>query len=292
MAAEEVLDLHMVGSSHLTLIDQWETFRKNQRHGKQVAERERSLAANRFIKWCCGVKKVDSFSGLTLAPIEFCREGWGCLENKTDCRKEQVTKLKKRIQSAGHKNCLFVGGSNDLKWFIVKEGELVSLAQHGRRAWLKLETKDKVNFDPRKHSILDMKAKGFIFEKMQEFGEILSDIFKTSKCTRVFVSSILERSIPEEFNLDPYFAYINFFLKKLISKLNNSKKMCNMAGEPITWFFVNVSDQFYSSEHPEQLFRQSEVEKRNERGLIHRNVKSMEQIINKYLQEIRREALK
>ena len=289
MTTVEDLNLHILASSHLTLIDEAEKVRKTLRYGKEEAEKQGRLAAERFVEWCCGVNQVNTFSGLTLAPIEFEREGWGSLEHKSGLRVKQVADLKSRVKSASCKNFLFVGGSNDYKWFIVKDNKLVSLANHGREVWLRLDKEEKVNFNPRKHLVLDKVAEGFIFEKMKEFGEILTDIFRNSKCIRVFVSSILERRVPEEQNLEIYFAYINFFLKRLIYKLNKGGQMFNIDGEPIAWFFINVADQFHGSKNPESLFRRSEII--GKKGLTHRNIVSMKDIISKYLDEIRSQIL-
>lgn len=290
---ERVADfsLAVYSSSHLIPFDPQESFRKHMsRSGRAAAERERGLAEGRFAKCLSGVSSITTFGGLTLAPVEFMREGWGTLEKKSGHRKRQVSELERGIRRSNLSNCLLVGGTNDFKWFIVREGEgkPVSLAKNGLEVWGKLKGSQKLRFNPRKHLVLGQEARQFILGKVQDFVDILVNIFKNSRFSKVFISSLLERRLPGVPYLEIYFAHINCFMEKSVHKLNDRDTVKNVLGQPIAWFFVNVADQFYLSENPEALFRES-LHSRG--GLVHRHITAMEEICFKYMTAISQEVV-
>ena len=197
---------------------------------------------------------------------------------KSDYRLGQVNKLKEIVKNSPHSNALLVGGSNDFKWFCVKDGGLCNLQQFGLQAWEALQADQKIEFSPKKHCILGKDGVNFIQEKVKEFGDILVDIYGGTNFENVFISSILERRLNQIPYLELYFCYINHFLMKLIAKMTQERKIFNVNLKPIKWHYINVSHQFFNAENPVTIFRGGD--------LTHRSLPAMEELCHIYMQKI------
>lgn len=283
------LDAHAISSSHLVPLDGRACFKKALRDGwdRQEAEKRRKEAEQNFQRFLPGFSSINSFSGLTLAPDEFEREGWGQLACKTDYRSNQVDEVKDVIHSSLHRNALFVGGGNDYKWFIVHEGRLCPLSEHGLEIWGGLPDHEKINFSPKKHYVLEATGLKNVKARMTDFGKIIESLFSGSNFDRVFISSLLERQIPELDHLEVYFAHLNHFLRNLVVGMDGKGKgsVLNIRREPIRFYFVNVAEQFFEVKKDKVagLFRPRE---RASKKLTHRNIRSLENICHSFVKEV------
>lgn len=282
------LDAHAISSSHLAPLDGRACYGKALgRRGKHAAGRECKEAEQRFRRCLPGFSSIDSFSGLTLAPVEFEREGWGQLTRKTKRRADQVEDVRGVIHSSLHRNALFLGAGNDFKWLIVHEGRICPLSEHGLKIWNGLKDHEKIYFSPKKHYVLESTGLKNVKARMTEFSKILENLFAGSNFDRVFISSILERQIPELDHLEIYFAYLNYFLLHEVAKMDGKGKgsVLNVRKEPIRFYYINVSSQFFEHKFDKvaELFRPSE---RASHRLTHRNLHALENICHFYVKEI------
>ena len=285
------LDTIILSSSHFVPCDKVAT--ENKFSGLK-AEREGELAEARFQSFLPGINEIRAFSGLTLAPIEFEKKGWGLYKNpkkghyldKSDKRTDQMEDAREAMHSSSRSNALVVAGGNDFKWFIVDGKKPCPLTENGLAKWRTLKVKHKVNFSTKKHNILQPEGRDFIALQMEEFGKILGNFFKNSNFNNIFVSSIFERRIPEMQHLDIYFAHINYYLSGLIRRMNVDGTVLNRRGKPIKWHFINVASQFFNADSEGRvvsLFKQGE---RDTGVLTHRDLPHLREISKVFIKEI------
>ena len=286
-------------SSQLGKLDGEARYKKalKQGRGRVVAERERRTGEREFRENLPGFSSILSLSGLTLAPVEYDRTGWGeFFDTNTGMRKssnriDQVAQLRGAIGSSLQHNALFVAGGNDFKWFIVrngvpceffkrKEGEIVH--EIGLERWKSLSSQEKINFQPKKNLVLDKDGDNHIREKMKEFIKILEGLFSGSNFDKVFISSIFERQIPELDHLEAYFAYINHYLYKGVAGMSLNGNVLNKRGMPITFHYINVAPQFFETDQEEirELFCRADRESGN---LTHRDMPFLRKICNQFV---------
>ena len=285
------LDTHVISSSQLSPLDGVETYRKCMKYGKAVARREGKLAERRFPEYLPGMSRINAFSGLTLAPIQFNIKGLGLWrdaekgrsQDKSDDRHRQVEKMRGAIQSSSQSNALFVAGGNDFKWFLVKEGKVPPLLKNGLLIWNKLKLREKVRFSPKKHNVIQGDGVDFLREQMKLFGGILKDTFENSGFKKVFISSIFERRSPDVEHLEIYFAYINHFLHHLIGRMNEEKRVLNSQGVPIKFYYINVSEQFFKAEEEGKM---AGLFKESSGNLTHRSLPRLKEICTMFVNEI------
>ena len=124
--------LSVESSSHLTPLNPRKVFDQSSNLPYALAKQRREEAAERLQNWLPGVPEgeITSFGGLTLADVVFDKEGGGTVSRDSKeykKRRSQVDKLKGRMNRSNLKTSLLVAGSNDFKFFIVKEGSLHSI---------------------------------------------------------------------------------------------------------------------------------------------------------------------
>ena len=195
--------------------------------------------------------------------------------------------MKRVIHSSLQRNALFVAGGNDFKWFIVADGKICPLSKHGLAVWEGLKNHQKINFSPKRHIVLDYSGLKIIKKKMQDYAKILGNLFAGSNFDRVFISSILERQIPELDHLEIYFAHLNHFLRNEVVKMDGEGEgsVLNVRHKPIRFQFINVSAQFFETENSQipNLFRPWEVD---DGKLTHRNMPALELICQNFVKEV------
>ena len=122
---------------------------------------------------------------------------------------------------------------------------------------------------------------------MQDYAKVLGNLFAGSNFDRVFISSILERQIPELDHLEIYFAHLNHFLRNEVVKMDGEGEgsVLNVRHKPIRFQFINVSAQFFETENSQipNLFRPWEVD---DGKLTHRNMPALELICQNFVKEV------
>ena len=281
------LDAHAFASSHLVPLDGEEFSKKAKKWHREAASLHEEAEGN-FGGCLPGFSTINSWSGLTLAPVEFNRQGWGHLKVKTTLRTKQVDELRDAIRSSSHRNALVVGGGNDYKWFIVSKGRPCPFTKNGWGVWKDLKIEEKIKFSPKRHIVLDIFGVKEMKKKIKTFCDDLENLFVDSSFEHVFVSSILERRSRELEHLEVYFAHINHFLQNQVTRMNvedGKGSVPNVQGVRIKFHFINVSGQFFSTSEDKivGLFRSGE---RGTGNLTHRDMPALEDLCHTYVKEM------
>ena len=284
------LGLQVLSSSHFKQFDPEATFTSFLRYNFSIetARREQKLAEERLRSTFPIGTKISAYSGLTVAPNQF---GLGAgnlrkLQSKTNGKVKQVENMSNKIANSKYKIALQVSGSNDFKFFIVNNGNIVPLLHCGVSVWGKLSTKNKSVFSPKRVLIFGKSSRDFIKSQVVAYVALIADMYRNSSFEFVFHSSILERNYkyePQLKNLDIYLALVNYLLKIELQKLNLSPGVLNKQGKKISWHFINVSKQYFENTNPKLLFKKPDL-RRGE--FIHRTTESMQKLVEIYLSKI------
>ena len=285
-AAFAHLKLHVFSSSHLSPLDPVATRQKFARMGTYRADREMEYSDQLLKSWLPEGTYINAWGGLTIAETEFHRDphDFSAKHKKSELRAKQCIQLGLAIKSSPCKIALHVSGSNDFKYFIVKDGKLVPLTESGAETWSKLSPRRRSNFLPNKTVIFGKTSREFIHQQVKLYVTELVNLYRDSEFELVFHSSVLERKYFHEKleNIDAYFAYFNYWIRMEIENLNREKIM-NRNQIAIVWKFINVSSQFFNSNSPRKLYRWKEAKTGN---CVHRNLNSLHELVDKYLKYI------
>jgi hypothetical protein len=285
------MGLSVKGSSHLAGYDPEAAYKKAPWNRKKAKDDTREHFKLIFPK----NTTLKAWGGLTLAPDEFERDKHDNMANlyklreKSSRRIEQVEDLAAVIRKNNCKISLQISGSNDFKYFVVKNGSLVQLKGGSSEIWEKREVKLKSKCNPKRARFFGKESALFMKGQVEKYVAILVKLYENSSYEYVFHSSILERSYPKFKNLENleiYFAYVNYYLDAELKKLNTGKGVLNKAGRKISWNFVDVSNQYYEAASLGKigsLFRPKEVIKGE---MVHRSMDSMDKLVHTYLMSI------
>ena len=180
---------------------------------------------------------------------------------------------------------LNITGSNDLKFMIVNDCQLVPLVKDAAKKWEALTEHQRVFYNPKRFALFPKDSETFIRSKVKQYMDIVIAKYKDSRFKIVYHSSILERVYFSKLrNAEIYIGIINFYISSYIKDLNK-KQIKNRDGIPIKFGFINVASQFYEekTKYKKGLFKDSDV--KNKR-YVHRNIKAWKELMSLYLKAI------
>jgi hypothetical protein len=283
------LGLCIKSSSHLSDFDKNATYIKvfKARSNENAAIKESDKARKNFRDCFPKGSQINAWGGLTLAPDQYPYDSANLckLPKKSASKKNQVQEMAQVIRTSKCKISLQLSGSNDFKFFMVNNNQLVPLSERSIVAWKSWTDKRKSCFSPVRTRLFSKESETFIKGQVGKYVAIVVEMYKGSNFDFVFHSSILERvysKIESLENVDIYFAYVNYYLKLELQKLNG-QGIVNNAGKKISWHFINVADQFHSTTSYKKLFKSADVYRKE---MVHRNIDFMKILIDRYLQSI------
>lgn len=275
------LGLKVLSSSHLSPLDEICMFNRWKDISCTRALSEKQDARGRFRDWLPENSNITAIRGLTVMYKEFPQYSLIPFHKKTDKRIKQEIRYANAVKFATQKIALDVTGSNDYKFFIVKDNQLVPMVPNGLEIWSNLTKGRKINFSTKHRIIFPKDSREFMESRIREYVSYLKNVYSTSSFVIVYHSSLLERISREKSQpcLEAYFAHLNYFLHVGLRKLNE-EPVLNVNGLPISFKFINVSEQFFNAVPPTIVFKDEEQTAQN---LIHRHIDSLKILVEKYM---------
>ena len=206
-------------------------------------------------------------------------------------RIRQYKKARESILESKERVGLLVMGTNDFKHFLVKNGKWLGLGQGAVKKWEKLTLSQQVNFSRNKSGdVVCKETRLHIESQVQNYIRQLLVLLQGCSFECILHSSLLERDWDAcgVRNLDIFFAHINAYLKKALSKLNETEGFRNKFGNPVRFEYVNVSHQFFLAKREgklDSIFRESRF---HVYGRTHRSQDALNEIASIYSKEVDR----
>lgn len=275
------LGLKVLSSSHLSPLDDACMFHRWKDIDYARALREKQDARNRFRDWLPENSDITAIRGLTVMSQEFPQYSLIPHKKKTVKRVNQEIRYANAVKFATQKIALNVTGTNDYKFFIVENNSLVPMVPDGLEIWSSLTRGRKIRFDTKHKVIFPKESREFMESRIGDYVTYLKNVYATSSFVIVYHSSLLERISREKSQtcLEAYFAHLNYFLRRELRKLNE-EPVLNLHGQPISFKFINVSEQFFNAVPPTVVFKDEE---QNSKNLVHRHIDSLKILVEKYM---------